>query len=415
MDSLFFSLSCLATVSMQWWKEVSNSSSSATVDTNTSQENAYSTLIGNTPLVELGNLSRILGRRILVKMESMNPGGTGKDRAAKFMINEAFTELQDKKVAVEGTSGSTGIALAYLCRSYGEKKGVEVVPALYPFMLKTRNTDDFSPDFACTGFQLHVFIPDDQAEEKKQLLEKLGAVVSVQRCCSISNRDHYVNVAKRYAVKSGGVFMDQFENLANYKAHYTTTGPEIWKQTRGKVDCFVMSAGTGIYLFDFLHRFWSCDSYLCPLHLFLTQNLLAPGGTIAGISNYLKEQTHGKVEVVLADPPGSSLFNRVEHGVCFTNEQSERKLKKHRYDTIAEGIGLDRLTANFNKAKIDRAIRVEDQEALDMAHWLLANEGLFVGSSSAMNIVAACRSFLTLCSNIYEESRSLYSIFSIDF
>ena len=301
-------------------------------------ENAYSQLIGNTPLVELTAISRTLGsgKKLFVKMENLNPGGTGKDRAAKFMIQEAFEQLQKCKVAVEGTSGSTGIALAYLCKLY--------------------------------GIHLHVFIPDDQAEEKKNLLDKLGAKVTVQQCCSISNRDHYVNVARRYAHEHNAVFMDQFENVANFKAHYTTTGPEIWKQTKGNINCFVMSAGTG--------------------------------GTIAGVSSYLKKQNGGeKIKIVLADPPGSSLLNRVQYGVCYTSEQRESKMKKHRYDTIAEGIGLDRVTTNFEKAKIDSAIRVEDQEAIDMAHWLLANEGLFVGSSSAMNIVAACKTAIDLPDN----------------
>lgn len=242
------------------------------------------------------------------------------------MLSAASCALRSSKLVVEGTSGSTGISLAYLCRSL--------------------------------GLQLHVFLPDDQAEEKRVLLEKLGAVVTVQKCCAISNREHYVNAAKRFASENCGVMIDQFDNLANYEVHYGTTGPEIWEQTEGTIDCFVMSAGTG--------------------------------GTIAGVSAFLKEQRKD-IQVVLADPPGSSLFNRVQHGVCFTNEQTESKMRRHRYDTIVEGIGLDRVTKNFERANIDSAIRVEDQESLDMAHWILENEGLFVGSSSAVNLVALCR------------------------
>jgi cysteine synthase len=242
------------------------------------------------------------------------------------MLSAASHALRGNKLVVEGTSGSTGISLAHLCRSL--------------------------------GLQLHVFLPDDQAEEKRVLLEKLGAVVTIQKCCSISNREHYVNAAKRFALESDGVMIDQFDNLANYEVHYKTTGPEIWKQTEGTIDCFVMSAGTG--------------------------------GTIAGVSAFLKEKRES-IQVVLADPPGSSLFNRIKHGVCFTNEQKESKMKRHRYDTIVEGIGLDRVTKNFELALIDSAVRVEDQESLDLAHWILENEGLFIGSSSAVNLVALCR------------------------
>lgn len=97
------------------------------------------------------------------------------------------------------------------------------------------------------------------------------------------------------------------------------------------------------------------------------------------------------VKIVLADPTGSSLFHRVKHGVCYTNQQSEKKIKKHRYDSIVEGVGLDRVTANFQLALIDDAEKISDQEILDTAHWLLREEGLFVGSSSAMNVAAACR------------------------
>jgi len=294
---------------------------------NTKGAPAYESLIGNTPMVELKTLSKLLKCRILVKMENMNPGGTGKDRAAKYMIRAAMKRngKDTQKPIVEGTSGSTGIALASLCNA--------------------------------RDIPLYVVIPDDQANEKKQLLERLGATVKVVPCCAISNGNHYVNQARRLADQVGGVFMDQFENLANYEAHVTETGPEIWIQSEGKIDAFVMSAGTG--------------------------------GTIAGVSTYLKSKNRN-VKIALADPQGSSLFNRVMHGICYTPEQQERTLRRHRYDSIVEGVGLDRVTANFQKAAIDTAFRVTDQTIVDMAHWLLREEGLFVGSSSALNIAATC-------------------------
>jgi len=171
-----------------------------------------------------------------------------------------------------------------------------------------------------------------------------------------------VNIAKALADKAKNygipaVFTDQFENLANYAVHRDVTGPEILHQCP-HMNAFVMSAGTG--------------------------------GSIAGIGSFLKRKKPS-CNVVLVDPPGSVLFNKIEYGVAFTNQQTEREMKRHRYDTLAEGIGLDRVTANFMEgiSCIDEAIKVTDQDAVDMAHWILDQEGLWVGSSSAMNLVGA--------------------------
>jgi len=313
-----------------------------------------------------------LKRSIYVKMECLNPGGTGKDRAALSMIRnaEALKQLpspaysasqgtqqssdaskedegnassmdqvilaagQHSKtggIVVEGTSGSTGISLAVLAASRGH---------------------------GCI-----VVLPDDQAVEKKLILQSLGAQVHIVPTASISNPNHYVNIARRVAKRARidfgyrAVFMDQFENQANFQVHYETTGPEIWDSCP-TLNAFVMSSGTG--------------------------------GTIAGVGKYLKEQ-NDNTQIVLVDPPGSSLYNKVKFGVAFAPQQAEQKLKRHRYDTIAEGIGLDRITHNFSLGEpfLDKAIRVPDQEAVSMAHWLLSVEGLFCGSSSAMNVVGA--------------------------
>jgi cysteine synthase A len=356
-----------------------------------------------------------------VKMECSNPNGTGKDRAALFMLRKAEergdlphpsniskvidwnhgkhpqanakakdlssnhttetfqdnddddddeTNLMEKTIAnatlrtktggivVEGTSGSTGISLATLATQ--------------------------------RGHSTIIVMPDDQAMEKQSILKCLGAVVHIVPNAAISNPNHYVNVARRIAMEinkkqivmdgNGGgevvviqaAFMNQFENLANYHAHYSTTGPEIWDQTNGCVDLFCMSSGTG--------------------------------GTISGSGRYLKDSyqkfhpNKTPCRVVLVDPPGSALYNKVKYNVAYASEQQERGLKRHRYDTLAEGIGLDRITQNFTQGVdhgvIDDAVRVTDQEAVDVAHWLLREEGLFVGSSSAMNVAGAIRAVM---------------------
>lgn len=352
-----------------------------------------------TPLIPLHHMSKLVGRNIYVKMESLNPGGTGKDRAAinmirsaerenllpqpnsagdlflltsvtgipetpgdsstdtdgdndpkkknqsqnqsaslESMIVQAMTTSRTGGLVVEGTSGSTGIALATLCAARGH---------------------------ACL-----VVLPDDQAMEKKAILQSLGAIVYQVPTASISNPNHYVNIARqaaKLARQKFGIrafFVDQFENPSNYQMHYENTGPEIWKQLPS-INGFVMSSGTG--------------------------------GTIAGVGTYLKEK-NSNIRVMLVDPPGSSLYNKVEHGIAYAVEQSERSIRKHRYDTLAEGIGLDRVTQNFDWGldAMDGAIRVSDQEAVDMAHYLLKVEGLWVGSSSAMNVVGAIRTALDL-------------------
>ncbi|RHY41428.1 hypothetical protein DYB30_014261, partial [Aphanomyces astaci] len=263
------------------------------------------------------------------KAEFLNPGGSSKDRVAKGIFEDAEARglLGPGGTIVEGTSGSTGISLALLARA--------------------------------KGYNCLIVMPDDQAKEKGELLQKFGATVEFVKPASIVNAKHYVNQARRRASEiPGGYFADQFENLANTDIHYRTTGREIWQQTHGALDAFVMSAGTG--------------------------------GTIAGVSRYLKEMNPA-IQIVLADPPGSSLYNKVRHNVCYAPQQSERTVRRHRYDTVAEGIGIDRLTANFLLAHVDDAYVVSDADAVNMARHLLREDGLFVGSSSAVNCVAAVR------------------------
>lgn len=156
----------------------------------------------------------------------------------------------------------------------------------------------------------------------------------------------------------GGFFADQFENLANFRSHYEGTGPEIWEQTGGKLDAFIAAAGTG--------------------------------GTVAGVSQFLKDK-NSNIKCFLIDPPGSGLYNKVTRGVMYTREEAEGRRLKNPFDTITEGIGINRLTENFKLAKLDGAFRGTDMEAVEMSRYLLKNDGLFIGSSSAMNCVGAVR------------------------
>ena len=216
-------------------------------------------------------------------------------------------------------------------------------------------------------------MPNDQATEKSDLLLKLGAVVERVKPASIVDKSQFVNRARQRAQehtddpdKPGrGFFADQFENTANYIAHYNGTGPEIYQQTGGRMDAFVAGAGTG--------------------------------GTMSGCALYLKPRIPD-LKVVLADPQGSGLYNKVKHGVMFSSTEKEGTRRRHQVDSIVEGIGINRLTANFEAGRelIDDAVKVTDDQALRMARWLVEKDGLFVGSSSCVNTVAAVKTALNL-------------------
>lgn len=301
-------------------------------------KNGVEELIGNTPLVLIKSLSKSSNSRIYAKLELCNPAGSAKDRVAYNVIKTA--EQQGKLIrgepgwVFEGTSGSTGISIAMLCNAL--------------------------------GYRAHISLPDDTSTEKLALLEGLGATVNKVKPASIVDPNQYVNAAKKSCdelVKKGGrgIFADQFENEANWRIHYETTGPEIYEQMNGKIDGFIAGCGTG--------------------------------GTITGVSKYLKEKMSVKPHVVLADPQGSGFYNRVNYGVMYDKVEKEGTRRRHQVDTIIEGIGLNRITRNFELGEqhIDESMRVTDEQAIKMAKFLSVNDGLFVGSSTAINAVAAVK------------------------
>ncbi|KAL8734129.1 MAG: hypothetical protein Q9166_001614 [cf. Caloplaca sp. 2 TL-2023] len=297
--------------------------------------------VGATPLFRIKSLSEETGCDILAKAEFLNgAGGSPKDRVALNMINTAeeqglLTPYSGDTI-YEGTVGSTGISLATVCRA--------------------------------RGYLAHICMPSDQATEKSEFLLKLGAVVDRVPPAPIIDPMHFVNRARNLAADhtadpsrpGRGYFADQFENQANWQAHYEGTGPEIFQQCGGKLDAFVASAGTG--------------------------------GTIAGVARFLKPNLPN-LRVVLADPQGSGLFNRIKYGVMFDRLEKEGTRRRSQVDTIVEGIGINRVTANFEAGRelIDDAIKVNDEEALAMARWLAEKDGIFTGSSSTVNCVAAAR------------------------
>lgn len=300
-------------------------------------------LIGNTPLVEIPSLSRLTGCKIYAKLELMNPAGLAKDRVALAVIreNEKLGNLtpHNGDVIFEGTSGSTGISFTVLANAL--------------------------------GYTAHICLPDDTSPEKLQLLKSLGAEVEPVKPAPIVDPNQYTNAARNGAARlnldsSNGrkaINADQFENDYNWRIHYTTTGPEIWTQMEHKIDCFVTGSGTG--------------------------------GTIAGVLKFLKEKDPA-VRVVLADPQGSGLANRVNFGVMYDSVEREGTRRRHQVDTLVEGIGLNRLTWNFKQGEhlISEAVRVTDDQAVQMAKFLCTNDGFFWGSSAAVNCVAAVKTAL---------------------
>ncbi|PGH33429.1 cysteine synthase A [[Emmonsia] crescens] len=339
--------------------------------------------IGNTPLFRIKSLSEATGCEILAKAEFLNgAGGSPKDRVALNIIQMAeeqgLLHPYSGDAIYEGTVGSTGISLATLARA--------------------------------RGYLAHICMPSDQSTEKSNLLLKLGAIVDRVPPAPIVETGHFVNraralakshspspessparsssptrhhhhrhhtheisetpdedlLASRAAGKQGrGFFADQFENPANWQAHFRTTGPEIFAQCEGKLDAFVAGAGTG--------------------------------GTISGVALFLKPRLPN-ISVVLADPQGSGLFNRVRYGVMFDVKEREGTRRRRQVDTIVEGIGINRVTVNFEAGRelVDDAVRVTDAQAIAMARWLVEKDGIFVGSSSAVNCFAAVKTALKL-------------------
>jgi len=264
-----------------------------------------------------------LGRTIAGKAEFLNPGGSVKDRAAKGIVDDAEARgaLAPGGTIVEGTAGNTGIALTLI----GNERGYRVV----------------------------ICIPDDQSPEKFELLRTFGADVRVIEAVAFTNDNNYYHVARRIAAETpGALWADQFNNTANRRAHYATTGPEIWSAFGSRLTAFVAACGTG--------------------------------GTLAGTGSFLKERNR-EVRIVLCDPLGSALYSFVKRGVLEPDG-----------DSNAEGIGIKRITENFKDAPVDDALQVDDRAMVEMAYWLLREEGLFVGGSAALNLVGAARYARTL-------------------
>ena len=277
--------------------------------------------IGNTPLIKLLGPSEITGCNIYGKAEYLNPGGSIKDRAAWAIIKDAEQKKEIKKggIIVEGTAGNTGIGLTLIGHS--------------------------------RGYKTIIVMPDTQSQEKKDLLKSIGADLRLVPAKPYSDNNNYVKYSGRLAEeirgrhKEGVFWANQFDNVANFRGHYDTTGQEIWNQTEGKIDAFTCASGTG--------------------------------GTITGVSQALKEKNKD-VKIVLSDPKGSSLYNYVTNGKLISEGNS-----------ITEGIGSSRITKNFKEAIIDDAYTIDDNEALKVLIQLLENEGLSLGTSSGINVAGA--------------------------
>ena len=279
--------------------------------------------IGNTPLIRLRRASEATGCEIFGKAEFLNPGGSVKDRAALFIVRDAEERglLRPGGVIVEGTAGNTGIGLSLVANA--------------------------------RGYRTVIVIPETQSQEKKDALRQNGADLREVPAMPYSNPNNYVKVSGRLAEEiakiepAGAVWANQFDNVANRRAHYETTGPEIWHDTNGKIDGFVCAVGTG--------------------------------GTLAGIGMFLKER-NPRITIGLADPMGAALYNWYRHGVL-----------KAEGSSITEGIGQGRITGNLENAPVDQAWQIPDAEALTVLFDLLRHEGLAMGTSTGVNVAGAIR------------------------
>lgn len=269
----------------------------------------------------MNRLSEETGCNILGKAEFQNPGGSVKDRAALYVVKDAEEKglIRPGGTVVEGTAGNTGIGLAHVCRS--------------------------------KGYRLVIYMPNTQSQGKVDLLRLLGAEVYPVPAVPFENPENYNHQAKRHAEgMENAVWTNQFDNTANRQAHIETTGPEIWYQTKGKIDAFTCATGTG--------------------------------GTLAGVTRYLKTVSLGRVKTYLADPPGSVLHSYITSG---------GKLNERTGSSITEGIGQGRVTDNLKPDidLVDGALHISDEKTIQMVYRCLDEEGLYMGASSCLNVVAA--------------------------
>src|SRR5262249_29774890 len=278
--------------------------------------------IGNTPLIKLERASAATGCTILGKAEFMNPGQSVKDRPARQMILEAEKrgEIKPGGLVVESTAGNTGIGPALVANA--------------------------------RGYRTLIVIPETQSQEKKDMLRLCGAELIEVPAVAYSNPNNYQHIGRRLADElrksepKGVLFADQWNNLDNRKAHYVSTGPEIWEQTNGRIDGFICAIGTG--------------------------------GTVAGVSTFLREKKKDIV-IGIADPKGAAMYSLFAHGAAKASEGN----------SITEGIGLGRVTALIEDIKVDKPYLIPDEEAVPLPFDLIEHEGLCMGGSTGIKVAGA--------------------------
>ena len=284
-------------------------------------KNNFSQCIGNTPIIKLQMASEISGCEIYGKCEFLNPGGSVKDRPALQIIEDAIKEKKIEKggTIIEGTAGNTGIGLCLVGNSLGMKS--------------------------------IIVMPKTQSSEKKKMLKLCGADLRLVDALPYKNPGNYIrfseSLSKTIINKHGVLWANQFDNLSNKKAHYLSTGPEIYNQLGGNIDGFICSVGTG--------------------------------GTISGVSDFLKEKNK-KIIIGLADPMGSAMYKYFKEGKLESTGTS-----------ITEGIGQGRITKNLENTVIDESFQISDIEALDIVYKMIQKEGLILGGSSGINIMGAIK------------------------
>ena len=275
-------------------------------------------LIGNTPLVRLKGPSEATGCDIFGKCEFANPGASVKDRAALFIVQDAEEReaIAPGGTIVEGTAGNTGIGLALVANA--------------------------------KGYKTIIVMPETQSREKMDTLRALGAELVLVPAAPYSNPGHFVHTSRRIAEETpNAIWANQFDNIANRRAHIVGTAEEIWTQMEGRIDGFTCSVGTG--------------------------------GTLAGVGLGLKAKDE-QVCIALSDPHGAALYDYYACGELRSEGSS-----------VAEGIGQGRITGNLEGAPVDTQFRISDEEGLEWVERLLKEEGLCLGLSSGINVAGAVR------------------------